>query len=230
MQAEGEVEQARLLLADQARQRDRGAHIGQGIVGLLVQQAVGPGEVLELEAGRAVLLARPFDALGPQRVDHAHHVEQVPAPAAVLPLARIGVDEIAPEHEARNLVVEANRVVAHADGAGLGQLGLDAGGELGLGDTALQRHLRRDARDQAGLRIRQIVIRRPAEPHDGLADFVELGVSANARELRRAVIARLGAKGFVVVPEEGMGHGPEVCPRIAPGSVFDGLHALGSTQ
>ena len=47
----------------------------------------------------------------------AQHVEQIPAAAFVLPLARIRVDQVAPEQEARHLVVEADAVVAHADGA-----------------------------------------------------------------------------------------------------------------
>ena len=70
----------------------------------------------------AVVVRRPLDALGAQRPGAAHHVEQVPAAAVVLPLARIGVDQVAPEQEARHLVVEADRVVAHADGARAGQL------------------------------------------------------------------------------------------------------------
>ena len=36
---------------DQPRQRERGAHVGQRVVRGLVRQAVGRGEVLELERG-----------------------------------------------------------------------------------------------------------------------------------------------------------------------------------
>ena len=213
MQAKGKVEQAWLLVTDQSGQGNRGTHIAERIVCLLVQQAIGARQVFQLEAGRAILLGRPDYALGPQRIDHAHHIEQIPAAAAVLPFARIGIGEIAPEHETRDLVIEAYGVIAHAHGAGLGQFGFDAGRELDLGNALFQRPLRRDARDQAGLRIGQIVVGRLAVPHHGLADFVELVIRAYARKLRGTVVARLGAKGFVVVPEEGMSHGPEVCLR-----------------
>jgi len=44
--------------------------------------------------------------------------------------------------------------------------------------------------------------------HQRLADFVQLGIGADGRELRGPVAARVGAKGFVVVPEKGVGrHG-----------------------
>ena len=72
--------------------------------------------------------------------------------------------------------------------------------------AALRKRLAREPDPMAGL---------PDDDADAVAraDFVELGVRAYARKLRRAVIARLGAKGFVVVPEEGMSHGLEVCLR-----------------
>jgi hypothetical protein len=82
-------------------------------------------------------LPRPLDALGPQRVGAAHHVQQVPAAAAVLPLARVGVDQVAPEQVARDLVVEADAVVAHAHRAGRAQLLLDGRGKLVLGHALL---------------------------------------------------------------------------------------------
>jgi hypothetical protein len=93
-----------------------------------------------------------------------------------------------------------------------------------LGNAFLQCTLGRDARDQTGLRVGQIVIGRLAVPHHGLADFVELVIRAYARKLRGTVIARLGAKGFVVVPEEGMSHGPEVCLRT--GTACGSAHQL----
>ena len=58
VQAEGRSRTAcGCLLADQARQRDGGAHVGQRVVRRLVQQAVGARQVFQLEAGPAVLAA-----------------------------------------------------------------------------------------------------------------------------------------------------------------------------
>jgi hypothetical protein len=64
--------------------------------------------------------------------------------------------------------------------------------------------LRRDAGDQAGLRVGQEIIGGLAIQHDRIADLVQLGIGADRGELRRAVAARDGAKGFVVVPEKGL--------------------------
>jgi hypothetical protein len=120
-QRQAEVEQLGLPGADQPRQRDGGAHVGQRIVRLRVGQTVGGADLFEPEGGQAVIAQRPVDALGPQRVGAARHVQQVPAAAAVPPFAPVGVDEVAPQQEARHLVVEADGVVARADGAGLGR-------------------------------------------------------------------------------------------------------------
>jgi hypothetical protein len=120
-QLQAEVPQAGLGLLEQACQGDGGAHVRQGIVGSLVAQAIGLGEVLQLEGGAAVVMLGPLDAFGAQGPGGADHVQQVPAAAAVLPFAGIGVDEVTPEQVTRDLVVKADGVVAHADGVRLGQ-------------------------------------------------------------------------------------------------------------
>jgi hypothetical protein len=51
-------------------------------------------------------------------------------------------------------------------------------------------------------RVGQEVGRRLAIQHDRRADLVQVGIGADRGELGRAVAARLGAEGFVVVPEE----------------------------
>ena len=207
VQAEREVEQPGLPGADQPRQRDGGTHVRQRIVRGLVRQSVGARQVREPEARLAVIVGGPFDAVGAQRVGQPRHVEQIPAAAVVLPFARVGIDQVAPEHEARDLVVEADGVVAHADGASLREGPFDLRREFALGHAALQAQLRRDAGDQAGFGVGQEVGRRLAVQHQRLADLIEFGVGADARELRRAVAPHVGAKGFVVVPEEGVsGH------------------------
>ncbi len=203
-QLQAKVEQARLLAADQARQRDGRAHVRQRIVRGLVRQAVGRAQVLQLEARLAIVAGGPHDAVRAQRMHHAHDVEQVPAAAVVLPLARVRIDQVAPEQVARDFVVEADRVVADADRVGLAECGLDLARELVLGHAVFEAVLRQDAGDQARFRIGQKIIGRLAVQHDRLADLVEFSVGADRGELGRAVAARGRAKGFVVVPEEGM--------------------------
>ena len=203
VQREAKIKQFRLLLADQARQRDGGAHVRQRIVRRFMQQAIGRAQVFQAETRASIFLARPHDALRAQRVRHAHHVQDVPAPALVLPFARVGIDQIAPEQEARDFIIETYRVVADPDRARLGKRLLDGGGELVLRHPRFQALLRGNAGNQARLRIGQEIRRRLAIQHDRFADFIECGVGADRRELGRTVAARLHAKGFVIVPEKG---------------------------
>ncbi len=206
-----------LLLADQARQRHRGAHVGQRIVRGFVRQAIGRAQQFEPEAHPSLFVGRPHDAVRPQRVGGAHQIEDVPAPAVVLPFARIGIDQVAPEQETGELVVEADGVVADADGAGLAEGLLDVARELVLGHPLRQALLRGDAGDQAGLRVGQVIRRGLAILHQRRADFVQLGVGADRGELRRAIAARADAEGFVVVPEKAA-HGLKAwrCARRPP--------------
>src|SRR6185437_11806152 len=141
-----------------------------------------------------VFMFGPLDALGAQRVSRAHHVEDVPAAAAVLPFARIGVDQVAPEQEARHFVVEAYRVVAHAYGFALRQFALDLRGEFEFRHAALEADLRRDAGDEAGLRIGEEIGGRLAIHHQRLADLVQFGIGADAGKLGRAVAPGLRAE------------------------------------
>ena len=205
VQGQAEFEQLRLLLLDQSRQRDGGAHVGQRIVRRFVDEAIGLAQVFQFKAGLAIVALRPLNAFRAQRVRHAHHVEDVPAAAMVLPFARIRIDQVAPEQETRDFIVETDGVVACADGARFRKGRFDGGGELVLGHAQLQTLLRRDARDQARLRVGQEIIGRLAIQHDRFADLVEVGIRADGGELGRAVAARLGAKGFVVVPKKSLG-------------------------
>src|SRR5256885_148220 len=61
-------------------------------------------------------------------------------------------------------------------------------------------------------------------PHDGFADFIEFRIRADARELRGPVIARLGAEGLVVVPEEGMGHRASMPAKNGPPALTAGAN------
>ena len=149
-----------------------------------------------------------MNALGPQRVCGAHHIEQIPATTVVLPLAGVGVNQAAPKHEAGDLVVKPNRVVAHANGAWLAESRLDLCSKLVFGDALLHADLGRDASDQTSFWFGQKVIRRLTIQHDWRANFLQLGIGANCRKLRRPIPAHVGTEGFVVVPEEGvMGRG-----------------------
>ena len=201
-QLQAEVPQPGLARLHQPGQGDGGAHVRQRVVRGLVRQAVGGGQVLELEAGLAIRMAWPFQAVRPQRVGAAHRVHQVPAATAVLPLPGIGLDQVAPEQETRDLVVETDAVVAHAHGAGAGQLALDLGGESVFRHPLRLAALWRDAGDQAAFGVGQAVQRRLAVQRDRRLDLVQVGIRAHPGKLCRRIPAGDLAEGLVVVPEE----------------------------
>ncbi len=167
-------------------------------------QVIGRGQVLQLEARRAVVAQRPYDAFRPQGLAHAHEVDQVPAGIAVLPLAPVRLEEISIEQLAGDFVVETQRVVAHATGARLGELLVYARREVGLDHALALGLLGRDAGDQAGLGVRRHLVRWLAEEHHRLADDLQVHARADAGELHRAVAPGVRAEGLVVMPEEGL--------------------------
>jgi hypothetical protein len=187
---------------DQPRQRDGGAHVAQRVVRRLVRQAVGGGQVLQLEDGRPSSLPAATDALGPQRPGAAHHVQQVPAAAAVLPFAGVGVDQVAPEQVARHLVVEADAVVAHADGAGRASSAsmarrTGARARPAAGSAAAGCRSAGSSRGRAGSRARAGSTASPARrSRSGRHRCARRQTAPAGRAAARA-------EGLVVVPEEG---------------------------
>ena len=163
--------------------------------------AVGRGEAFELEADDALLLG-PDDALRAQGIGGAHHIDEVPATVAALPLAGVGIEEVAVEAVARDLVVETQSVVARHAGTRLRQFGVQPGHEFGFAQAALFQASRGNAGDQAGGRVRQDVVTGPAIEVQRLTDLVKCFVRANASHLQWAVTARVDAGGFIVVPED----------------------------
>src|SRR6185312_315298 len=202
-------EQLRLARAQQFRQRDGRLDIGQRIVRARLTQVIRDGEVLEPEARRAVVAHRPFEALRPQGVAHAHEVDQVPARALVVPLARVGIEEVAIQQLPRDFVVETDRVVTDRAGTGQSELLVHRGGESGFDQSVAFGVLRNQAGDQAGLWLRQAIVRRLAGDDNGLADGFQFRRGAHARELHRTIEPRVRAPSFIVVPEAGLRHRPE---------------------
>ena len=196
-----------LACPDQPRQIDGGPHIGQRIVRLAMLDAVGLGQPLQLERHPPLLVLRPLDAVRAQRIGGADQIDQIPAAVATLPLAGIGIVEVAVETITCHLVIETQAVVAGAAGAGLRQLSMYSRHELGLGQPLFRQNLRRDAGNPAGCRMRQDIVGGLAIEVERLADFVELLVGAQTGDLQRTIAARVDAGGFVVVPEDAGAHG-----------------------
>ena len=219
-QVEMEIEQARLLRADQAGKADQGLDIRQRIVCAILLEPVGRGEVLQAKAWCAVVAQRPLDALRTQGVTHAREVDQVPARVAGFPFALIRIMEIAVQQMPRELVIETQGVVADPAGSRRGEFVVHDRRKLGFDATLALGKLRRDAGDQAGLGMRQDIGRGLAIKHDRIADDLQIEVCADTGELRGPVAARIGTGGLVVVPEErGCGHGNRAgqgCAMLTP--------------
>ena len=106
-----------------------------------LSRAIGNCQITQTKARATIRLDWPLNTLRAQSIGRSHHVQQVPAAALVLPFACVGLDQVAPEQKARELVVKADGVVAHAYGAGQGQLGLDARGLVQQDDARAGRRL-----------------------------------------------------------------------------------------
>ncbi len=119
-----------------------------------MRNAVRGGQMFEPEARLAIGIGRPGDAIRPQCIGGAHHVQDIPAAATVLPFACVGIDQVAPEQKARYFVIKANRVVTDPDRAALRKRLLDCRGKLVFRHTFLNTGLGCDACNQACLWIR----------------------------------------------------------------------------
>ena len=124
--------QAGLLFPDQTSQGNGGVYIRQRVMRCLVADAIGGSQVFQAEAGQAVLTQRPLNTLRAQRIGGAHHVDNIPAGIAVLPFPGIGIVEVAVQRIAGDLVIKAQGIVAHAAGAGPGELLVDQANEFRL--------------------------------------------------------------------------------------------------
>ena len=166
--------------------------------------AIGGGQVFQLERGRAIDVGRPVDPVRSQGMGQTQGVDQIPARIAVAPLAGIGVVQIAIQQVAGDFVVEADAVVADPTGAGLTQNTEDAGRELGLDHTLALGELRRDAGEETGVGMGQQIGRGTAVEHQRRADFIQIGIGAQTGELTGTITMGIGAPGFVIVPVEGL--------------------------
>ena len=192
-------------------------------MGVGVGHAVGHRQLLKPKARLALVVLGPLYPLRTQGIAGPQHVEDVPAGVAVLPAVGIGVVEVAIEGVAGHLVIEADAVVAQHAGVRGGELLVNLANEVRLAQPVLHRLLRRDAGDEAGFRLRQVVRRRLAIDHQRLADDVEIGVGANARKLRRPVPGGADAEGLVVMKvESGLAAGLCCFAHVARGEVSDG--------
>lgn len=115
----------------------------------------------------------------------------------------IRIEKIAPEKEARDLVVEAGRVVPDADRSGPVEPTPDFARKLALGNAPFLADLRRHPRQKTALWAGQIVSRRLGIKHVPLSLRIKVHVRANARKLRGSVPAAVKAEGFEVIPVEG---------------------------
>ena len=226
---EDEIEQSRLALAYQARDRDRRVHVGQRIVRAAVLDAVSGGQVLQAETGLAALTLRPVDAIRPQCPGQADDVDHVPARVAILPLTCIGIEEVAVQAVAGHLVVEAQRVVTQRASPGPGQFVVDEAKEIGFGRTMLARVLRRDTGYQAGLGLRQQVVGGLCINDQRLADGIEIDVGAQTGELRCTIPRRRRAPGLVVVPIETRRNGHALA-QATSSRRYTGSASAASTQ
>ncbi len=202
--------QLRLLLFDQFCHRQRRPYIRHRIVRLFVRHAVGLREMLQLKAGKALIIFRPDNPFRAQRIAGAHHIQQIPARIAVLPAPAVGIKKVAVEDVARDFVIKAHVVIADHAGIGLGKQRVDTCSKLRFRNAARARNLRRNASDHHRFRLRQIVICRLTVEHLRFTHRVKVGIGAQAGKLGRTIQRRALPEGFIIMEQKGElrgGHG-----------------------
>ena len=147
--------------------------IGEGIVGMLVANAIGLGQIFKLERGFTLFIVYPVDPLRAQGIAGSDHIQQVPARVAVLPTVGIGIKVIAIEGVAGEFIIEANIVVAKDTGAGLAEGMMNTGNKLGFAISLLVCPLWRNTGNQAGEGIWQVIGRQTTIEHHWLTNGIE---------------------------------------------------------
>ena len=193
------IKQPRLPGFHQFRHGDGGVYVGHRVMGVLVFNTVGDGQMFKPEARQPFVILWPGDPFRTQGIAGAHHVEQIPARVIVLPAPGIRVIEVAIEDIPRHFVIKAHVVIADDTGLRHREQIVDAAGKCGLIIPFGQRFLRRDPGDHHRLRLRQVIVSGFAVKHFGLAEHIQLRVGADGGELRRPVEGRAGAEGFIIV-------------------------------
>jgi hypothetical protein len=133
----------------------------------------------------------PYYALGPEVAGRSHQVDEVPSGVAVAPFALIGIEEVAVQEIANELVVELEGVESRGRRAGSDHRGAKSLGELVVGKPGLGGELRRYSVDEAGQGIRQVVGAGPAIQQRLLADRLEPLVGPDRCKLGDSVVAGL---------------------------------------
>ena len=176
--------------------------------------AVGLGQKFEFEADAApagslrvhrrinFFPLRPFDGIAPQRPGSTNDGKEIPPRAAVRPAVLIGVEEIPPEKEAIDFIVESKGVVADAHRTGSIKPLPDVLRELSFPQSLFFAELRRDSGEQRALRARELIHSRTAIENLALRHGFKIEARAAACELCGAISLRIHAEGFVVVPVE----------------------------
>src|SRR5690606_17593408 len=112
----------------------------------------------------------------------------------------VGISQVSVQGVTGDFIVETKAVVPYRAGAGLAEGFVDLSDEFRFGETVLQRLLGRNTGNQTGFWGRQVVVRRLAVNHQRIFDHVQIRIRTNPGKLRGAVVQRVNAKGFVIVP------------------------------
>lgn len=176
------------------------SHVRRRIVGPCVIDAVGPGQLLEPEDRRAVLVFRPHHPFRAQRVRHPEQIDHVPARVIVLPFAPVRVDKVAVKRVTREFIIETNAVETCNASSGPGEGFVDTADKFSFREALRLQHGHADARHHHGLGVWQRIIAWIAEQCKRCFDNLEVQVGSHAGKLDGAIARRIRSRRLEVVP------------------------------
>ena len=96
-------------------------------MGVAMVYSIGSGKILQSEAGQSIFPCGPHNAVGAQCVRSAGDINQVPSAPVFSKFTGVGWKKVSVKREARNFIIEPNRVVTQHAGSRHHKLTQDLG-------------------------------------------------------------------------------------------------------
>ena len=144
-----------------------------------------------------------METIGSQGTSGSGQIDQIPCAATVLVGVFVGIEEVPPESESGDGVIESSGVPAEGDGSRGVESSMDIAKEGRLGVTSGSGHLWGYACHEAGFRSRQSITRWLAPGGRRLIfDRIQLLIGPDGSELTWAADGGFGSIGFEIVEHE----------------------------
>ena len=109
------VKELRLSALHQLRYFYQRCHISEGIVCIVVCNAISFGNELQAVSRLTIRIHWPLNAIWPQRPRQPHDIKHIPAAPLILPAPLVRIIKVPPQQMADKLIVKAHIIEPHSD-------------------------------------------------------------------------------------------------------------------